>query len=78
MLVCPCAQAMLSSMRVRGRKIAFDMDAGDSYLRWVFNKCLNTITLSIWAKAGQVRRDLMWRDSRIRFAIQVRARLSTQ
>lgn len=38
----------------------------------VFNKCLNTLTLSMWTKVGQAKRDLVWRDSRIRFALQVR------
>jgi hypothetical protein len=43
-------------MRIAGRSIAIDLDLGDAYLRWIWNKSLALLTFTYYEKFGtQVR-----------------------
>jgi hypothetical protein len=39
-------------MRIAGRSISIDLDLGDAYLRWIWNKSLSLLTFTYYEKFG--------------------------
>lgn len=50
--VCVCVQARLQSMRIAGRSLSIDLDLGDAYLRWIWNKSWSLLSFTYYEKFG--------------------------
>eukprot|EP01138_Halocafeteria_seosinensis_P016372 gb/GECG01016703.1/.p1 GENE.gb/GECG01016703.1/~~gb/GECG01016703.1/.p1 ORF type:complete len:913 (+),score=93.75 gb/GECG01016703.1/:1-2739(+) len=58
---------IIESMRVQKRTVKYDLDFGDAYLRFCYEKLLNFLTLTLWERCFAGKMYLKWLDSRIRF-----------
>eukprot|EP01138_Halocafeteria_seosinensis_P012169 gb/GECG01012437.1/.p1 GENE.gb/GECG01012437.1/~~gb/GECG01012437.1/.p1 ORF type:complete len:757 (+),score=93.72 gb/GECG01012437.1/:1-2271(+) len=59
-------RALIETMRIDYHAVKMDIDYGDTYLRFCYEKLLNALTLTIWHKIMGTQYD-KWLDQRMRF-----------
>eukprot|EP01138_Halocafeteria_seosinensis_P013061 gb/GECG01013339.1/.p1 GENE.gb/GECG01013339.1/~~gb/GECG01013339.1/.p1 ORF type:complete len:465 (+),score=41.62 gb/GECG01013339.1/:1-1395(+) len=57
---------IIKNMRIDYRTVTYDLDFGDAYLRFCYEKLLNTLTFTIWSKFNE-KHYRKWLDKHIRF-----------